>query len=246
MLSAHTIERALGPRKSPLPVFLRDDDGGWDDTALERLLQRVGDAALPIDLAVIPAAIDADFARLLDAARTAGTAVRFHQHGYCHVNHQPEGRRCEFGDARDAARQADDLSAGRQRLQAVLGSSGDPIFTPPWNRCAPYTIDVLARLGYRALSRDATATPLSTRLRELPVTIDWQRRRDGKRLSAEDFSSYVARALGNSAFCGVMLHHATLDDEEWLSLLDFVHELRRTEQVRFVHMQTLVEESIDD
>ena len=113
-------------------------------------------AALPVDLAVIPAELDAGLARELRARPRVG----LHQHGLAHVNHEREGRRCEFGPARGAAAQRRDIEAGRARLADLLGERVDPIFTPPWNRCTADTGRCLAELGFAALSREARAAPL--------------------------------------------------------------------------------------
>ena len=76
--------------------------------------------------------------------------VGLHQHGLAHVNHEREGRKCEFGPSRDAAAQRRDIADGRERLAALLGDRVDPIFTPPWNRCTADTGAVLAELGFAA------------------------------------------------------------------------------------------------
>ena len=59
------------------------------------------------------------------------------------------------------ARSAEAQDASRE-TGSIVGSSYavDPIFTPPWNRCTQATADCLAMLGYRVLSRDATASRL--------------------------------------------------------------------------------------
>ena len=84
------------------------------------------------------------------------------------------GRKCEFGPAREPELQRLDLSNGWNQLLRQFGPRLDPIFTPPWNRCAAETPHVLAGLGYAALSRSRGATAQQV-LPELPVDIDWSR-----------------------------------------------------------------------
>src|SRR4051812_14537877 len=166
------VASALDGARAPVPVFFRDDDAGWDDGRLLALLDRFASRELPVDLAVIPAEVDAALAREL-AARPG---VGLHQHGLGHVNHEREGRRCEFGPSRDLAAQRRDIQAGRDRLGDLFGERLDPIFTPPWNRCTPDTGAALAELGLRILSREARAIPLDVPgLLELPIHIDWCR-----------------------------------------------------------------------
>jgi hypothetical protein len=132
------------------------------------------------------------------------------------LNHEPEGRKCEFGPARDHAHQLRDIEAGKMRLAALCGPIVSPIFTPPWNRCTAVTGDCLRQAGFRVLSRDVTAAPLnSDGLLELPVTIDWFARRKGVRLSHDELGAKLAGAVEEAAApVGVMFHHAPMDADE--------------------------------
>ena len=47
-----------------------------------------------------------------------------------HVNHEREGRKCEFGPARGAAAQRRDIAAGRERLADLLGAARRPDLHP--------------------------------------------------------------------------------------------------------------------
>jgi hypothetical protein len=199
---------AFDAATAPVPVFFRDDDAGWGDARLLKLLDRFGAHSLPVDLAVIPMELRHGLAREL-AARPG---VGLHQHGLAHVNHEREGRKHEFGPARDAAAQRADIAAGRARLADMLGARVDPIFTPPWNRCTAATGHCLAELGFDVLSREARASPLGVPgLRELPVSVDWFAHRHGERLGASELGARIARAIESGAPLGVMFHHAVMD-----------------------------------
>lgn len=205
------VVRALDAARAPVPVFFRDDDAGWGDARLEALLDRFATWALPVDLAVIPRALDQGLAREL----TVRPGVGLHQHGLAHVNHEREGRKCEFGPARGAAAQRHDISEGRERLADLLGARVDPIFTPPWNRCTAETGRCLAALGFEVLSREARAAPLGVPgLRELPVSVDWFAHRHGERLSRAELGTRIGEAIGSGAPVGVMFHHAVMDARE--------------------------------
>lgn len=197
-------------------VFFRDDDAGWGDARLMRLLDVFGEYELPIDLAAIPRALTPSLSNeLISRIDNSAGRVRVHQHGYAHLNHEKEGRKCEFGPARDRAAQRADIAEGKLRLQDFMGFRVDPIFTPPWNRCIVETGECLVELGFRALSRESGADPLGTPgLAEVPVSQDWFAHRKGVRLSPEEWGQSLASKFGGTAPLGIMFHHAVMDDEE--------------------------------
>lgn len=213
---------ALDTTRHRCPIFFRDDDAGWATPRLSALLDLFDHHGVPIDLAVIPTAITPRLARELQV-RAARCGVRLHQYGYAHVNHEPEGRKCEFGARRDPAEQARDIAAGRKRLIDALGPVIDPVFTPPWNRCTESTAYVLAAQGIEVLSRDVTAAPLGpTRLVEVPVTLDWFGRRKGVRWTRAELDPRLADGVASGGPVGVMLHHAHIDSVEREALGDLL------------------------
>lgn len=211
------IRSAAYEAANPVEVFVRDDDAGLADDALLRLLNLFADHGLAIDLAVIPTAISSAMAAKLRQMHSRGARLGLHQHGCAHLNHETNGRKCEFGPSRDAAHQHADICSGRARLAGLLGSSLDPIFTPPWNRCTDDTVKALEAEHFQILSRDITAAPLGMgQLRHLPVTVDWQRRRKGARVPREIIAGMFAEQIrAGDRPIGLMLHHETMDSEDW-------------------------------
>jgi hypothetical protein len=208
---------ALDNSPDPVTFFFRDDDGGWRDDRLLGLLDLFAELALPLDLALIPSELGGEIAGEL-AARVDSSRGRLglHQHGLAHRNHEPEGRKCEFGPHRSRVDQLRDIAQGRSRLRSQLGGRVQPIFTPPWNRCTRVTGKCLVELGYAALSRESRAQPLDLpALVELPVRLDWFAHRKRIRLLraelAERLASEIARARGP---VGVMFHHPLMDAAE--------------------------------
>lgn len=216
-----TVRAALDAAPAPVRLFLRDDDGGWDDSRLFALLDTTERAAVPIDVAMIPQATSAALAASLSARiNAAPRLVGVHQHGFAHSNHETTGRKCEFGGARSLPVQRNDLIAGRDRLRELFGAQLDEIFTPPWNRCDVGTPKLLADIGYAALSRDRGATAQSA-LPELAVDLDWSKQlRLAAQQGEDDALPRIARELARSIAdhgtrgpVGVMLHHADLQPE---------------------------------
>jgi hypothetical protein len=232
------IARALDERTLPLTVFFRDDDAGWSDERLFALLALFDELEVPIDLAVIPDAIGPEVAaRLAHRARTSAR-LGFHQHGFTHVNHEPAGRKCEFGPSRPIEAQRRDIEEGRERLLALFGAELDPIFTPPWNRCMSETGACLLDAGIAILSRDRSAEPLDVDgLLECPVASDWLLKRGGTRVARDVWAAEFAQAIATmDTPLGVMLHHAVMDDEERDALRRALRMLQSRAHVRFVTM----------
>jgi predicted deacetylase len=225
---------ALDDAPEPVDVFLRDDDAGWGDDRLFELLDLTGGLGLPLDVAVIPEALDAAAAaELRRRVADRPALVGLHQHGYAHANHEPEGRKQEFGPARSAQQQHADIAAGRERLQELLGDALEPVFTPPWNRCTADTAAAVRDLGFEVLSREARAPRFDLDgLRELPVSIDWFAKRHGERLTRDALGELAGARVRKGEPVGVMLHHAVMDADELRAVAPLLTLLAGHERVR--------------
>jgi hypothetical protein len=204
------LRRALDAAARPVDFFFRDDDAGWCDERLFALLDLFERYALPLDVAAIPRAMTTTLASELRARAAASPSrVAVHQHGFAHLNHEAEGRKCEFGPSRPRELQRRDIESGRHLLAEVYGLAVSGIYTPPWNRCTVET-------DFGVLSRDATAPPLGVEgLYELPVRVDWFARRKGLRLSLEEVGALLSEAAYDTASpVGVMFHHELMDEGE--------------------------------
>ena len=239
---------ALESASHPVDCFIRDDDAGWDSEALFALLDLTQAAGVPIDLAVIPAAVDDALThRLIERIDARPGRLGIHQHGLSHANHQTDlasgGRKCEFGPARGPEAQQLDLLRGQALLHERFGSRVDAIFTPPWNRCATHTPELLAGLGWAALSRDRGATP-QHELRELPVDLDWSRahRQGGAAAVAEAWAARLRERLADGRAFGLMLHHAAMDGAERALLGRWLAALSTHPRLRWRAMRALLSE----
>jgi peptidoglycan/xylan/chitin deacetylase (PgdA/CDA1 family) len=240
------VRGALEESAQSIAFFFRDDDVGWGDERLPPLLDLFVARGLPLDLAVIPAALGDDTAhRLSERCATAAGRLRIHQHGWRHANHESAGRKGEFGASRAVADQAADLQAGRARLKAALGPFVDPIFTPPWNRCTRATVGLLAANAYRVLSRDDGATPLETGgLAELPIAVDWQKQMaqtPNGSLPGPALGPAIARVAAKGSPVGIMLHHAVTTDGGLAALAALLDLLARHDKARCLTMMDCAE-----
>ncbi len=202
-------------------VFFRDDDADRDLPELCRLLDLFGSRKVPLSLAVIPGSLTDDGARRLRNS-AAEPWLELHQHGWMHVNHEREGRQCEFGPSRGFAEQLADIARGRQRLAHMLGHNVAPVFTPPWNRCTAETCRALDELGFAALSKDRS--PRVGHIREVSVAVDIFTWKSGPRLkSPDEVGAELCRWMLHLEPVGILLHHKVMSAEAFAmvaSLLD--------------------------
>ena len=235
------VARALDRRVTPLDVFVRDDDAGWVDERLYALLDCCAAHRWPIDLAVIPTAVRPRLAAELIGRVNGGAPIGLHQHGFSHVNHEVGGRPCEFGSWRSREVQQRDIAEGRMLLRRFFGSAIDPIFTPPWNRCAPFTWQCLLDTGLTAISRDRTAAPLvPEQLPECAIHVDWFARVKGTRLAPVEWGTRLALEISlATAPLGLMLHHAAMDRDE-LAAFAALLELFTDKGVRGMFMRDVL------
>ncbi len=218
------VSDVLNRKEKPVRLFFRDDDAGWADDKLCLLLDVFAKAAMPIDIAIIPDALNESLANeLLARWRQKPQFIGLHQHGFSHTNHEPIGRKCEFGSTRAKDAQKNDIQQGQCRLKAALGIALDPFFTPPWNRCTQLTVECLEELNFSLLSRDITATNLhSSSLQQVPVHIDWSKFIKTSVNALSDLGQTIARNLEINNLTGIMLHHADMNAENLKSLTELL------------------------
>jgi hypothetical protein len=221
---------ALDQATHPVTFFFRDDDVGWEHERLYRLLDLFKSYEIPIDLAMIPEALSprlvAELRRRIQRGRER---VGLHQHGLGHVNHEPSGRKCEFGASRSLEQQDEDLKLGKHLLESLFGGLIDPIFTPPWNRCTQITVECLAVQSFRVLSRDLGAAPLELNgMSELPVALDWARYWRDPKTGNQELGRLISAQAMNAGPVGVMLHHGMMEAEQELVHLGQLLDLLST------------------
>jgi len=236
------LRAALDARPTPVAFFFRDDDAGWDDPALEALLDVFEPHGMPLDVAAIPLATSPRTVELLTTRRERGrNDLRVHQHGLAHVNHEPEGRKCEFGASRSPEQQRDDIARGREVLRELFGEL-PAVFTPPWNRCAPWTAEVLRDLGFTVLSRDVSAgTAGVPGLLELPITVDWFAKRRKAPVDRAGRGELLAEAAAGDGPVGLMLHHEVMSPQDRADVGELLAVVRAHPAASAAHLDELAQ-----
>jgi predicted glycosyltransferase len=226
-------------------IFFRDDDIDEDEESLIRLLDLFLAHGAPLNLAVIPDLLtDATVKRLHQRELWIPESLGLIQHGWRHVNHEQEGRKCEFGISRSLAEKFSDIARGKSRLEEAFGPRFYPAFTPPWNRCTQDTFGVLDELGFVVFSKDQGKEPVQDhRFQEISTTLDLYRWKDGATLKpADEIVKTLINQLWELDRIGILLHHKVMDSTALTFLDQLLNELRHCPQVRFHTFKTLMQQ----
>ncbi|WP_051177139.1 polysaccharide deacetylase family protein [Halodesulfovibrio aestuarii] len=202
-------------------IFFRADDIAIPSTACRNMLRIFAEYDTPLGLAVVPAwSTAAHVEALLSVAPEKNHLWCWHQHGWSHVNHATHGRSCEFGNDRKHEECAEELQQGHDTLKSLFGDTFYPVFTPPWNRISDSNIQILKDIGWKAISRTATA-PYQDILPDIPVNVDLHTRNELTAASGWKGLLAELRAGIASGRCGVMMHHDRMNSaaEEFLQRL---------------------------
>jgi hypothetical protein len=133
-------------------LWWRDDDAVKATRRLHRLLSIA--AYVPISLAVIPAAADAELAEWLNQLFRLGgdTRIGVLQHGWRHINYAGNGKKSEFPPGRSRVAVTSDLATGQSRLTKLFGPRAVAVLVPPWNRFDPCFLPLLVECGLMGVS----------------------------------------------------------------------------------------------
>ena len=231
---------------APPRLFFRDDDVDEDEATLWRLLGLFMERSAPINLGVIPGRLTAACAGLLaQSACAAPSLLELNQHGWLHLNHEREGRKCEFGPSRTYAEQLADVAQGRARMTEAFGPNWFPVFIPPWNRCTEETYSAIDHLGFRALSAKRGGSVVTGyRFEEISITLDLYRWNDGASLkSPEEVVDDLIAQLSQRQTIGVALHHKVMDERAFSFLCSLLDTLASHPTVRLHTFQSLLRQA---
>ena len=211
-------------RKSPESiVFFRADDVAVPGKGFTQLMELFARRRTPLSLAVVPAWLSGPrWRRLRPFPQGRSSQWCWHQHGWRHINHEPTGKKLEFGPNRTAAQIKSDLIRGRRRLEALMGEDFYPVFTPPWNRCDLSTLILLKELGYHAVSSFGGSRPRPPDpLPDFHVNVDLHTRREQAPVSGWNGLFIDLKRALLSGFCGIMIHHQRMNQAafEFLEVL---------------------------
>ena len=235
--------------KGRIYLFFRADDVGVPGMKFARLMDLFAKYGVPLSLAIVPAWLTHDRWQYLNGFERKNPArYSWHQHGWRHVNHEPAGKKQEFGGARSLSEIEHDLIRGKNRLRELMGEAFFPVFTPPWNRCSVHTVLLLRQLGFVAVSRSYGSQPLSPRgLPDFYVNVDLHTRKE--RAAAAGWNNLLRElelAIASN-YCGIMIHHQIMNHAafDFLEILlkGLVNRKKKIQLVNFKDLANLLEKT---
>ena len=227
-------------------IFFRADDVAAPGKQFARMMELFATYGIPLSLAVVPAALTRPRWQYLNGFEKMNPGRWcWHQHGWRHRNHETEGKKQEFGDARTVAAIKRDLEQGKKRLERIMGDHFYPVFTPPWNRCSRSTLELLKELGYAAVSRsrgDKISPPDG--LSDYYVNVDLHTRKETSSAVAwKNLFAELQQAIASN-LCGIMIHHRRMNGAAFDFLEVLLKKLVESPDLQLVNFKDLAESRV--
>lgn len=244
-----TLDHALPetPAALPIPFFFRADDIGAPGVQFSEMMEPFLSHRIPLCLAVVPVWLSPSRWDSLKRYHEKDPALWcWHQHGWRHQNHEPEGKKQEFGPNRSQGHLLNDLQRGREKLSEILGTAFDPIFTPPWNRMSLMALETIRGLGYRAVSRFYGAKPpIIEGLPDLFMDVDLHTRKEPDGAAAWETLLEELRMAVIRGRCGIMLHHQRMNPKAVDFLNTLLAVLKKDKRIETVLFKDLLSRAAD-
>jgi hypothetical protein len=235
---------AAAGTQRPIPVFFRADDVAVPGKRFFKLVDLFSRYQVPLSMSVVPTWLtESRWKRIERLCNKNFKLWCFYQHGWRHINHEPSGKKQEFGPARPIAEIEHDLVRGRERLMSLIGGTFFPAFTPPWNRCSKTALTVLKATGCKAISRSQGASPPApTGMPDFQVNVDLHTRKEQTAaLGWKNLYAELATSIGDG-FCGIMIHHQRMNENALAFLDGLLEKMLTLNAFCFYHLKNLTED----
>ncbi len=202
-------------------LVIRVDDVGMGDREERSLLREIAAMGHVVNAAVVPIHAVRATDWLTPLLRAHSGRIEIHQHGWSHINHEPIGRKAEFGSARPSSVNAADIARGKELLHEVFGPAFVPVFCPPWNRVTDDLLSICSDLGFSGVSafgRLVVAPPMC----DVSVNIDVTKALRLGPSPGIGLFQCMSEFLSSSRAPKLMIHPNVLKSDETETLLGFL------------------------
>lgn len=238
----HFLELAVKTADSPLQLFFRADDIAIPSSNFTRMVTLFHEYEVPLCLAIVPSWLTRSRLQALRSLLGKNNPLFcLHQHGWLHRNFEHQGKKQEFGTAREKDVIKRSLAQGKERLLMLLGDEFSPCFTPPWNRCSIHALESLNELGFKVVSGSSgTPFPPTPPLHNIPVNIDLHTGKEQDQQAALCSLASQFQRAGSDGQLGIMLHHQRMNHHAFNFLETLLKQLTRSSRFNCVHFDHMV------
>jgi hypothetical protein len=225
---------------TPPTLFFRDDDLGWDQPSLKRMLDIFKLRNHKLNAAAIPTECQSLKLTASDFKEYKGS-LEISTHGFAHQAHSSIPKKSEYAPDRSTQEVLSELWLGKEILSVAFDELYFPAFTPPWNRIDDKFLPALSTTGYRCLSR--YGQPQSNLINEINVTLDLHTDKKNQWQNVELIGAEIERQLQTNSRVGIMLHHCKMSDKDFDNLDLLLQDLNAKSRPTFFFSE-LVKENL--
>ncbi len=238
----HLLETAANAAGKPVELFFRADDVGIPSVNFEQMTRLFHNYEVPLCLAIVPSWLTQQrLSALQDLLGKNNPLFCLHQHGWLHRNYEQQGKKQEFGPARNKNVIKTALLTGKNRLQDLLGEEFSPCFTPPWNRCSMATLESLNELRFKIVSGSSGKLfPPAPPLQNIPINIDLHTGKEKDLPTALQVLTDQFQQAGASGRLGIMLHHQRMNNAAFDFLETLLRQITCSPRFNPVHFNHMV------
>jgi len=229
----------------PLHFWWRDDDLISNSTQFENICKISSQLSIPLLCSIIPKLISKD----LKLNGTNTNFVSYCQHGWAHVNHEPDGQnKSEFGSHRSTLRVKSDIEQGSKILSNLTADRLCSVFVPPWNRFDLSHIQTLKELGFDYLSsyglQEDTHLPINLSIINTHIDIIYWGKDGAHMRNLEEIyatltelikqyqSNYIKTKIAEAI--GILSHHRVMLEQDFQSLIHLMESIKSAPGTSFI------------
>lgn len=207
-----------------MKLFFRDDDLGFHNDSFLKLADLFSNRKQKLCVAAIPGSVNEDsFTKKVRENKF----LEIHSHGFQHLNHQVDGKKCEFGKSRKKERVLRELQESYQKLESLFEEQYYPAFTPPWNRIEDDLLPLIEEVGFKVVSRDGDKKANLGKVTDINVDIDLHTEKIKTERTPESLLQEVKDKTKDGTPVGIMLHHGHMKADDFEFLDEFLRLLNQ-------------------
>jgi MoaA/NifB/PqqE/SkfB family radical SAM enzyme/peptidoglycan/xylan/chitin deacetylase (PgdA/CDA1 family) len=228
-------------------IFFRDDDVRRLDHKFLKVFDLFRKNRIPIVYGVIPAKAEQNLLQFLSAKKKEYPGLfDIAQHGWLHKNYSSkmDSPKFEFGFSRRYEEQKKDIIQGYLKLLNEFKGNFDQIFIPPYHAYDRTTLKIINELGEREnlkiFSAEKKTIPKEKNFLDIPSSICFAPPKYRKQFYMSVFLRDLQEKLYKNLLTGVLLHHDTYDEGDFVLLSKMLSFLKKRNNNSFIALSPFI------